>query len=255
MSCTNGRQLELMVKSRRNIDFRRTATLVAGVALFAVPTVFTVVPGWTRWNGGWRAAILAAWFLIAVAIVFAETVRGEAIQELTADRAALLKYLRLTGMSDVLSALLRGGTRDIPESYEFTLYLFVDNRNELWPYYPKLNPRRDRDPRIFVSGKGATGTAWQDQEVVVVRGDDVSNEAYGLTAVQQEFYKGFRSVASAVVWEENTRPIGVVTALGKVDDGYFAREGGRDSLRMLAQALGVVLNRIPERDDLELEGA
>lgn len=244
-----------MFRPRRNIDFRRAVTLVAGVLLFAVPTLFTVVPAWTNWDGRFRAAILAAWFLIAIAIVFAETVRGEAIQELTGDRAALLKYLRLTGMSDVLSALLRPGTRDIPDSYQFTLYLFVEGRNELWPYHPKLNPRRDPDPRIFVAGKGATGTAWQDQEVVVVRGDDVSNEAYGLTAVQQEFYRGFRSVASAVVWEENTRPIGVVTALSAVDDGFFEREGGRDSLRMLAQALGVVLNRILERDDLDLEGA
>ena len=225
--------------------------LAAGVALLAVPTLFTVVPGWTGWNGRWRAAILAAWFIVAIAIVFAETVRGEAISDLTAERAALLKYLRLTGMNDVLAALLRPGTRDIPDGYEFTLYLFVEARNELWPYYPKLNPRRDPDPRIFAAGKGATGSVWQDQEVVVVRRDDVSNEAYGLSPAQQEFYKGYRSVASAVVWEENTRPLGVVTALSRADDGYFEKEGGRDSLKMLAQALGVVVNRIPQRDDLD----
>lgn len=255
MTFTDGRLIALMPRHHRKIDVRRARTLVAGVALLAVPTVFTVVPGWTRWNGRWRAVILAVWLMIAVAIVFAETVRGEAIQDLAADRAALLKYLRLTGMSDVLAALLRPGTRDIPDGYEFTLYLFVEGRRELWPYYPKLNPRRDPDPRVFGAGKGATGSAWQDKEVVVVRGDDVSNEAYGLSPAQQEFYKGYRSVASAVVWEENTRPIGVVTALSKADDGYFEREGGRDSLKMLAQALGVVLDRIPERDDLELEGA
>ena len=240
-----------MAKRRRHIDVHRARGLAAGVALLAVPTVFTVVPGWTGWNGRWRAAILVAWFIVAVAIVFAETVRGEAISDLTTERAALLKYLRLTGMNDVLAALLRPGTRDIPDSYEFTLYLFVEARNELSPYYPKLNPRRDPDPRIFAAGKGATGSAWQDQEVVVVRGDDVSNAAYGLSPAQQEFYKGYRSVASAVVWEENTRPLGVVTALSRADDGYFAKEGGRDSLKMLAQALGVVVNRIPERDDLD----
>lgn len=237
---------------RRIRDVRRARALAAGVALLAVPTVFTVVPEWTIWNGWWRMAILGIWLAVAAGIVFAETVRGEAIQELTADRAALLKNLRLKGMHDVLVALLRPGTRDIPASYGFTLYLFIDGRNELWPYYPKLTPRRDPDPRVFVPGKGATGEAWRDQEVKVVRGDDVSNEAYGLSDVQQEFFAGYRSVASTVVWEENARPIGVVTALSKDDDGYFEGEGGRDSLIMLAQVLGVALTRIPEPEDLDV---
>jgi hypothetical protein len=228
----------------------RAKALAAGVALLAVPTAFGVFPGWTEWPAFWRGVILVVWLLVAAATVAGATLRDETIHDLTADRKALLKSLRLLGTREVLDALLRPGTRGIPESYEFTLYLYDEAVDKLVAYYPLPMPRLDPDPRTFEPGCGATGLSWETQQIVVVRGDDVSNAAYGLTPDQQTFFRGYRAVASAVVWEEHTTPIGVITALSREDDGYFSEAGGRDTLTVLADVLGVVLNRIPEDDDL-----
>lgn len=244
-----------MASGRRRFDSTRGPALLAGVILLAVPTFFTVIPGWTSWSGWWRGAVLLVWLIVAGVAVYRQTVEQDALRDVTADRAALLRYLRLTGLRDLLEALLRPGTRGIPEHYDFTLYRYVERYDELVAYWPTLTPKQDPDPRNFKPGRGATGTAWEEQQIVVVRGDDVSNEAYELTPIQQQFYEGYRSVASAVIWEENTRPIGVVTALSREDDRYFEGAAARDSLRLLAEALGVTLNRVPEPHDLDPDEA
>lgn len=236
--------------STQRPEGRRARALAAGVALIAVPTVFTVMPSWTDWHWAWRTLILVAWLAVAAAIVWAEMARGEKLESLTADRAQLLRNLRMTGLTGVLTALLRSGTRDMPDSYEFTLYLYDEGSRSLIPRFPRLTPTPDPDPRIFMPGNGATGSCWEDEDVVVVRGEDVSSEAYGLTPIQQAHYAGYQSVAAAVVWQENIRKIGVVTAISKDDDRYFEAESSRDSLRILANVLGVVLQRIPEPADL-----
>lgn len=232
----------------------RERTVAAGVVLLGVPTAFQLMPNWAEdWPVQSRAGVLVCWAVIAVIAIAQQRDRDAAIDAMTSERSTLLRHLRLTGTHEVLAALLRSGARGIPKGYDFTLYLYDESSDELRAYFPKLNPKRDPDPRTFSPGRGATGSAWRDQQIVVVCGDDVSNEAYGLTDVQQDYYRGYRSVASAVIWEENTKPIGVITALSRDDDHYFDTVGGRDSLKVLAEVVGVVLNRIPDPDDLGLE--
>lgn len=106
------------------------------------------------------------------------------------------------------------------------------------------------DVRDFSPGCGATGTAWDTDEVVVVTGTAVANGEYGLSDEQQALWAEYQSVAAAVVWEEDSSKVGVLTAISKSNDGYFDRSGGRDSLQVLAEVVGVALNRVPEPDDL-----
>jgi len=188
--------------------------------------------------------------LVAVFVVAGEVVHGEKVGAMTADRRAYLKNLRLMGTLAVLEALLQRGARGIPPHYEFTLYLHDSNGDALVPFFPKLDFRGAPDPRIFQPGNGATGSAWRDQRIVVVTGTEVANDRYGLTPPQQDYFQQYQSVASAVVWKEHTTRLGVLTALGTEDDGYFSAPGGRDSLQALADVLGTVLTRIPERADL-----
>lgn len=230
-------------------EFSRARALGAGVVLLAVPTFFTVVPGWTQWNGALRGFILVVWLLVAMATVRSAVVRDEAIDALTADQAELARRLRVLGTREILAALLRPGSRDIPDHYSFTLYLYDGEDDRLAAYYP-AHRTPGPDPRDFKPGKGATGTAWDYEEVVVVTGTAVANDEYGLTPEQQTIFSPYHSVASAVVWETPSQKIGVLTAIGPEDDGFFDAAGGRDSLQILADVVGVALNRVPERDDL-----
>jgi hypothetical protein len=223
-----------LTRLRRWIRFSRAKALGAGVALLAVPTFFTVFPTWTDWHPSVRIGIVVVWLLIAAAVVASEIVRGEAIAAITTERREIARNLRLVATREVLEALLRSSTRGIPDHYELTLYLYDEEKDKLLPYFPTIDFRGEADPRVFDPGKGATGTAWRDRGIVVVTGTEVSSDKYGLTDVQQEYFKDYQSVASAVVWEEAATPIGVVSALGTADDGYFSGPPGRDSRSPLA---------------------
>lgn len=44
--------------------------VLAGVVLISVPTFFTVVPGWARWSGWWRATVLVLWVVVALLVLY-----------------------------------------------------------------------------------------------------------------------------------------------------------------------------------------
>jgi hypothetical protein len=54
---------------RRN----RIVAVIAGLWIVFVPTVWAVVPGWSHWNGWWRALILVLWGVAALVIVVTAT--------------------------------------------------------------------------------------------------------------------------------------------------------------------------------------
>jgi hypothetical protein len=236
--------------STRLLSYSRAKALVGAVYLIFVPTFFTVIPGWTKWSGLWRGLLLILWLLVAGWVLTGEIRRSERIDSLTEDRRQFLRQLRVMGTSEVLHALLSPGSRGIPDQYEFTLYVYDSDKNLLAPLFPQMDFRSAPDPRCFEPGNGATGSAWTSRRIVVVTGSEVASGHYGLTKEQQEFFAGYNAVAAAVVWKEGTEPIGVVTAIAKTDDAYFDGLQGLDSLRVLADVLGVVLSRIPDPEDL-----
>ena len=71
-----------------------------------------------------------------------------------------------------------------------------------------------------------------------VAGPGVSNDEYGLTAVQRRRFDAFNSVGATVIRDGAGRRAGVLTAIGRQDDGKFAAEGeGIEVLRGLAMNL------------------
>lgn len=231
--------------------YSRARALAVGVVLLAVPTVFTVVPGFTTWNGWWRILVLIVWSITAVVTVVVASVRDEAIQSLSDDRRAQLRSVRRIAYAEVIESLLRSGTKGIPEHYEFTVYIFDDQQGLLVPTWPWIDFRDQPDPRVFAPGKGATGTAWRDERMILVTGSEVYNAKYDLTTQQRKYFKPFRVAAAVPILEDGTTPFGVLTVLGTEDDGFFSGDGpGRSNLFVLADVVGVVLKSIPEPDDL-----
>lgn len=233
------------------VGYTPARALGVGVVLLAVPTFFTVFPGWTSWSPWIRGALLAAWSTTAIMTVGSASKRDEAIQQLSEDRKAQLRRLRLIAFTELLDALLRPGTKNIPEHYEFTVYLYDDQQEHLRPIWPVVDFRGAPDPRVFAPGNGATGSAWRDRRMVVVTGSEVANARYGLTNEQQSYFAGYETAVATPIWEDAANPFGVLTALGTHDDGYFSDQGpGRDSLHVLSDTIGVLLKAVPEPEDL-----
>lgn len=227
----------------------RGKALAGGLVLLAVPTFWTVIPGWTRWDGRLRAIVLAVWIGTAVAVLASQLQRDEKLGALTEETQRQRRDLRLATLWTVLEALLRTGTMGFPIEYEFTVYL--PDGDELKAVFPKVPLRPgEHDVRIFKSGDGATGSAWRNQSIFVVTGGHVHSDRHGLTPEQQHAFRSYRTVASTPIWAEG-EPIGTLTALSTKDDGYFGDNApGVPTLERLAQIVGVVLKSIPQRNDL-----
>lgn len=236
---------------REKIGYTPARALGVGVFLLALPTFFTVFPGWTDWHSLVRAVVVAIWVVTAAVAVTAASKRDEAIQQLSEDRKAQLRRLRLIATTELLAALLRPGTKNMPPHYQFTVYLFDEQQGLLRPIWPTIDFRDAPDPRVFAPGNGATGSAWRDRQTVVVTGSEVANAKYGLTDEQQTYFAGYQTAVATPIWEDATTPFGVLTALGTEDDGYFSDQGpGRDSIQVLSDTIGVLLNAVPEPEDL-----
>lgn len=233
-------------------NYSRARACAVGIVLLAVPTVFTVVPGFAKWHGLIRLVLLMIWGATALATIAAASHRDEAIQSLSDDRRAQLRSLRRIAYAEVIESLLRPGAQGIPDHYEFTVYVFDDQQGLLVPTWPRIDFRGAPDLRTFAPGKGATGTSWRDERMILVTGSEVSNATYDLTPEQRKYFKGYRVAVAVPILADATNPFGVLTALSKEDeDGFFSDEGpGRSSLLVLADVVGVVLKAIPEPNDL-----
>lgn len=222
------------------------------MALVSVPTFFTVIPGWTRWNGLWRALVLLIWVGIALGVLYTQVEHGEKVAALSEKTRRQREHLRRAATAEVLRALLSPGIAGLRAGYSFTVYM--PDGNELRPIFPSVQLRPgETDLRVFAVGDGATGSAWKVRATFVVTGDMVHSDRHGLTIEQQEHFAPYNSVAATPIYDPDGVPIGVLTAISKDDDRCFDDAGGgRFTLERLAEIVGVVLKSIPEEADFDV---
>jgi len=222
------------IKPRR----RRLLIPVAfGVVLVAVPTAYSIFPGWARAWAGWRALTLVAWLVAAVVGVRLTAKADSDLQaSVSQEQRQAQRVERRATISDRFRALLVPGAGGIPAHYQVTVYGPSPDGRFLIPLFP---PALDyADPAIFPSGAGAVGRAWEaDDGVFVVVGQAVSDDTYGLTAAQHRRYRMYQAVATAVIHDYRSRPIGVLSAISSHHDTFFLQEDGVDALRDLADGL------------------
>jgi hypothetical protein len=215
-----------------------------GLFLLAVPTIYTVFPGLTLWSERDRLLVLGVWAALGAITIAAQSRRDETITDLAADTDSERRKVRRASAAYILEQLLREGTGGVPAGYVFMVY--IADGDYMRPVWPALQLRPgEQDPRVFKIGNGATGSAWEQDKTFVVTGEMVHNERHGLTPEQQEYFKDFHTVAATPSTFAESR-IGVLTALGPNDDGFFNQDspGGRMLLERLAQIVGVVLKLI-----------
>lgn len=232
---------------------RSLPVLLAGVVLAGVPTLFTVVPELTEERSlSFRRWTLAVWVVVLIATVLISMRRDRQLDKVTAGAAAAQSKARQYAFLDVVTALCARAP-GFGAGYEFTVYLTDADGQQLRPIWPD-RPSPTADPRIFSTGKGATGHAYSNRRIFWVLGDDVSNDAYELTPDQQAFFSSYRTVASAPIFDLiGEQPIGAVTVLHAEEQAAFFEPGaeGQKALLNLADTLTVVIGRLIEPGDLQ----
>ena len=219
-------------------------TVVAALVLIAVPTGFGLFPEWGYWPATARIIIALAWLLVASYVVVGTTRTEERMKALMDQKAEDLAALSELSYERILSALVGSPERSLPGNYEVTVYLYDEEARVLLPSYP--SPAEDAtDLRAFASGKGATGTAWDRGDLVLVTDDAVSDDSYGLTPDQQDYFRGFAAVVATPILEPSSRSaVGVLAAISRVNDGYFEADESKKELQLLADVIGFVITRI-----------
>jgi hypothetical protein len=215
--------------------FHRTALILVGVLLVAVPTAFTMFPRFAGWPLWVRIALGALWLCVATVVVIftgvsdEETLRavrlGNEVAQASEERAKL---------RDQFQVLLVAGAGGLPPSYQITVYGPSPDARFLVPIYPPA--LSEADPAIFESGRGAVGQAWESpDETVVVRGEAVAEFAADLTPDQQRRFGAFQLMAATAILDETDVPIGVLSAISLEDDDSF--EINVELLNQLADSL------------------
>ncbi|HAS10487.1 MAG TPA: hypothetical protein DCS55_08225 [Acidimicrobiaceae bacterium] len=90
-------------------------------------------------------------------------------------------------------------------------------------------------------GQGATGTAYESGDYVLVTGADVSSSTYGLDEEQQQRFRRLAAVAAAPVVNAGGRIVGVVTASTSDLDNSLDSEDARRDHTLAALLVGRVL--------------
>jgi hypothetical protein len=217
--------------------------VVAAIVLVAIPSLFGIFPEMGRWGIGVRVSIAGVWIGIVMASVIIGSRRDVRLGRILDTTARQREQLRLRATDDILTALLRPGTKDIPSDYEFTVYLREPEPDQLRAAFPAPGPGAG-DVAVFRSGDGATGLAFQRRQLILVTGDAVSDGTYGLTPGQREHFASYRVVVATPIWREGDRPIGVLSAINRENDGHFEKDSSRAALRELAEVIGVVLTSV-----------
>jgi hypothetical protein len=224
---------------------RSPVTLLAALALLGIPTTFTLFPEAVKLPVWVRIVVGLAWLGLAGYVVNAGRVRERRIDRWTVDQE-IENRNRLARISrQVIASLLENpGQWGFPGCYSFFVYTFRADEEMLRPVWPELSSVPEHG---FPPGTGATGTAWKTSDTVVALGDAVSNQEYGLTPEQQEYYRAGRVAAAAVIFDRvGARKLGVLTIYSEDDDGYFAGDdpAGVEGMRDIAAVLGSVFEAV-----------
>ncbi len=216
----------------------RFGLLVAGVALVAVPTLFTIFPSWGKWTTWHRSFVAIGWLLVAAFVVGASVRQSSQMDRLVGEALERQARQRFLAGSRILEALLKHAT-GFPPHYEFRLFLpDIEKTGRLIASY---EPDGQDAGDGWVPGCGAVGVAWEQREYVEVHGAACSDGTWKLTEEQQQRYKDLQVVAAMPVRNARDQPIAILAASSDSDDGQLTSPQGREKHKILAEVVSRVL--------------
>ena len=161
----------------------------------------------------------------------AESVAGDRVkvdQVVAATRVVLA--------SETLGRLLAPDAGPLAGAW-FHLYLFDEQRELLLPAFEG----RPSPSQGWKAGVGAVGEAWLSGEYVLVRGEEVSDDTYGLTPAQQHRARNLAVVAAMPVRNAGDEVIAVLSGSSTEPDSSLASPEGFDAHLLAAQEVARVL--------------
>ena len=143
---------------------------------------------------------------------------------------------RVVLASDVLGRLLAPEAGPLAGAW-FHLYLFDDQRELLLPAFEgRPSPSKGWRP-----GVGAVGEAWSTGEYVLAKGEEVSDDTYGLTPAQQHRARNLALVAAMPVTNAGDEVIAVLSGSSVDPDSPLGTVEGFDAQLLVAQEVARVL--------------
>jgi hypothetical protein len=205
---------------------RQVARIVAALFIVFVPTAWSVVPGWARWNGWLRLGVILGWLLAALVVVITADRQNRQLAFLLGDVGESVRLRReLAGLSAIRMLIENPpepfkGTRtsvfvaDLPGSDD-SIQRFVRHQMD-------SHPGEASDD--FAVGQGATGYAFYRNEQVKARQPAVSDGSYGLTPEMCAKYKKYALVLATPMWDSRNTPIGVLSTMALEDDATLTSD-------------------------------
>lgn len=164
--------------------------------------------------------------------------RAAAELEVDPDTEELVEAARYLVASFAVRQLL---TRDYSAvaGVEFHLYLWDAESRRLLPVF-ELPGSASEESEGWEIGTGATGTAFERREYVLVTGSEIW-DGYGLTAAQRERYKDLAVVAAMPVLNATGRAIGVLSGSSRDPASLLAEMEGFQEHVALADGMARIL--------------
>jgi len=219
------------------------APLVFAMSLVALPALFTLFPEMTDDPLWVRALIVGIWLPIVARTSRQALTHSEQVEELVGPALSRRQQQKILASRRLLLLLLTEQT-GLPSHYKFRLYTFDPERQALMPAYAPA----ESDAESWQVGYGVTGQAWRRGEYVAARGDEVSDDTYGLTPQQRTRYHHLRIVAALPIRNDRDQVIAILTGSSSNDDGRLVNQDGWDRHQELAQIAGRILSDIARID-------
>ncbi|MCU1494278.1 MAG: hypothetical protein JWO62_2042 [Acidimicrobiaceae bacterium] len=221
---------------RRN----RIVAILCALWIAFVPAGWAVEPAWTRWGGSLRAIVLGSWAAAALLIVITAYRQTRQVDDLMGEALDSRRIQQDSAGFLTLRLLLRHRCSGLQP---YCLELFVPDKENGGVLYAVSSSDEVVTETRWEPGRGATGYAFLTGERVIVRGSQVHDGTYGLSQEQKARYrdKGTAIVVAMPVKNVRGRTIGVLTADGPTDTGYFSGEQAFDEHLELAVAAARVL--------------
>lgn len=231
---------------------RRVAYVALGVFGVAVPTAFTVLAAETsKLHVAIRLVLVVLWIVIVAVATWSAAKQQDRLQQsVELWNPGSTREQDSLDLNDEWSArevvvadaairfLLASRWPGIPGHYRISAYLWDEDDHRLKPAYGEADS--DDEVLWFEEGGGATGRAWADEDLIVARGEAVSDGQYGLTEAQQQRFADDQVVGAAPMWL-NDQKVGVITAISGRDDGFLATRPGQQRLDALGLAIGLLI--------------
>jgi hypothetical protein len=225
----------------------RTSTLMLALVLAGIPTAFSVFPEMANWPGLVRCGIGVAWLAVAGFTAKSSQQHEGRVQKLLDTQLLARERLRRSTLYQTLQNLLRPGTESTPDCYHWSVYLYDDQLDRLFPIFPEavLDPQH---VGVFTPGCGATGRAYERELLIEVTGDKVSDATHRLTPEQQTHYRKYRAVAATPIYDHLDQRIGVLTAIAEEEREYFSNNPGKAVMLELADTVGTLVTTLRLED-------